>query len=144
MDDSQKDKKIKNFCLRRHIEKTLRASFKKTPLYNEAKRQAREEYFEESKHGKLLRRVHYKCAKCGRYFRDGGGEIAVDHIEPVISLEEGFRNFDEYIARLFCPQSNLQVLCNYKGERDGVKSCHKLKTAKERATATTYKRKGLR
>lgn len=131
-----KVKKKKEFSLKSHIEKTLRGSFKRTPLYNDAKKLAKEEYFESSpKTGKPLRRVHFKCAKCGRFFRDETGNIAVDHIEPVISLEEGFTNFDEYIRRLFCDQSNLQVLCNYKDERDGVRSCHKIKTAEERATA---------
>jgi hypothetical protein len=133
-------KKAKKFSIKNHVEKTLRASFKKTPLYNEAKRLAKEEYFEKSKNGKLVRRVRYKCAKCGRYFKDGGGEIAVDHIEPVISLNDGFTNFDEYIKRLFCDQSNLQVLCNYKGEREGIKSCHKIKTAEERAISALNKK----
>lgn len=133
---AKKEKKKQEFNLKVHIEKTLRGSFKKTPLYNDAKKLAKEEYFEpSSKTGKPLRRVHFKCAKCGRYFRDEAGNIAVDHIEPVISLEEGFTNFDSYIKRLFCDQSNLQVLCNYKDEQDGVRSCHKIKTSEERAQA---------
>lgn len=123
------------------MEKTLRASFKKTPMFSEALKRAKEEYFEESKNGKKLRRVRYKCNGCGRYFKNKGGEIAVDHIEPVISLEDGFVNMDVYISRLFCSVDNLQVLCNYPGERDGVKSCHKIKTATERALAALNKRK---
>ena len=130
----KKPKKKKEFSLKNHIEKSLRASFRKAPVYNEAKRRAKEEYFETSKHGKPLRRVHYKCAQCGKFFLDKTGfkEIAVDHISPVIDTATGWVDYNTYIDRLFCSVDNLQILCNYAGERDGVRSCHKLKTAKEK------------
>lgn len=62
---------------------------------------------------------HYLCALCEGEFP--AKEVEVDHIEPVIS-SKGFTSWDDYIARLFCDKSNLQVLC---------RSCHKIKSYNE-------------
>ena len=62
---------------------------------------------------------HYLCALCEGEFPSK--EVEVDHIEPVIS-SKGFTSWDDYIARLFCDKSNLQVVC---------KSCHKIKSYNE-------------
>jgi 5-methylcytosine-specific restriction endonuclease McrA len=135
-------KKPKNFSLRNHIEKTLRDSFRKTPMYNEAKRRAKEDYFEPSKNGKPMRRVHYKCASCGLHFLDKTGfkQIALDHILPVIDPLVGWVDYNTYIERLFCSIDNLQVLC---------KPCHSKKsiaeggTRKQTRTEKTAKEKGI-
>ena len=99
----------------------------------------------QTKKGKPVYRVAYICAHCGKAFRDKGieevidengntvkrkfrAEIAVDHIEPVIPVT-GRTTWDDYIDRLF--NGKLQILCNYKGIRDGKKSCHALKTLAE-------------
>lgn len=63
---------------------------------------------------------HYLCKKCKKDFP--AKEVSCDHISPVVS-SEGFSSWDEFIARLFCEQENLQVLCN---------ECHKVKTNLER------------
>lgn len=63
--------------------------------------------------------AHYKCAKCG--FEFPAKEVQVDHKKPVIS-EKGFTTWDDYVEKLFCEETNLQVLC--------VK-CHKAKTKLE-------------
>lgn len=88
-------------------------------------------------------RVMYRCAKCGRLFFDyeylpkkkGGFKktamVAIDHIDPVVPVDRDKISWDEYIARLFCDVSNLQVLCNYPGEYDEQRSCHSLKTKEE-------------
>ncbi len=46
---------------------------------------------------------------------------AVDHIQPITGAKH--LTWDEYINRMFCDTSNLQVLC---------KECHRLKTNDER------------
>ena len=64
-------------------------------------------------------RGRYKCKCCGKLF--SGKEIQCDHIEEVGK----FVDWNTFIERLFCPASNLQVLC---------KACHLSKTneAKEK------------
>lgn len=132
----------KAFDQKEFIVKTLRGAFKKTPMYREAKARAKEEFFEDSKHGKPMRRVRFICAKCqGRFLdRKGAKEIAVDHIVPVVDTEVGWTDYNDLVIRLYCSSDNLQVLCNYKGERDGKKSCHKIKTAEERAHAAAARK----
>jgi hypothetical protein len=94
------------------------------------------EYWIEGKTG-MLRRVHYTCAQCGRKFsiRD----VAVDHKEDIGI----FSTWDEFVERLFCDVSNLQILCNYANkdmeQHGNVKSCHRQKCAEEAA-----KRKAIR
>lgn len=59
----------------------------------------------------------YKCAKCGGGF--GPKYIDLDHITPVISVQDGFVDWNTYIDRLFVDEKSYQVLC---------KECHKQKT----------------
>ena len=60
---------------------------------------------------------HYLCASCGGFFV--ARDVQVDHIDPVVSPEEGFQDWWTYMNRLYCEAENLQVLC---------KPCHKDKT----------------
>jgi len=64
---------------------------------------------------------HYTCAKCQEDYTSK--DVEVDHIEPVVSVGDGFIDWNVFIERLFCPIENLQVLC---------KPCHKKKTKEER------------
>ena len=64
---------------------------------------------------------HYKCASCNESFV--ASDVQVDHINPVVSPKEGFKNWQTFINRLYCEIDNLQVLC---------KKCHKEKTNAER------------
>ena len=64
---------------------------------------------------------HYLCASCGGFFV--ARDVQVDHIDPVVSPEEGFQDWWIYMNRLYCEAENLQVLC---------KPCHKDKTNAER------------
>lgn len=70
----------------------------------------------------------YKCMGCLNVAKMKGHHI--DHIDPVVDPKVGFVNWDTYIARLFCPASNLQLLCE---------ACHTDKTAKERLIRKEYK-----
>jgi 5-methylcytosine-specific restriction endonuclease McrA len=52
-------------------------------------------------------------------------DLRIDHVEPVVSTTPQERwSWDIYIARLFCPASNLQPICE---------ACHDVKTKAERA-----------
>lgn len=137
--------KIEDFRLKEFVTGVLRRSYKKTPMYGLARAAAKHEYIEYSKHGKPMRRVHYKCALCGRFFNDKPGErdIAVDHIDPIIRPDVGFEGFDVWIPRHFL--GTVQVLCNYSKDKEkemgGIKSCHKAKTAEENKIRTETKKR---
>lgn len=58
------------------------------------------------KNGRDKYRFKYLCAACKEYFNDN--EVEVDHIEEVGPFKG---NFDDYIKRMYCDLTNLQVLC---------------------------------
>lgn len=63
----------------------------------------------------------YQCAKCKGWF--SAKEVSVDHIIPAGSLKSG-DDLKSFVAKLFCEQENLQVLCLPE---------HQEKTNRERA-----------
>jgi 5-methylcytosine-specific restriction endonuclease McrA len=73
---------------------------------------------------------HYRCSSCQGSFVNT--DIEVDHIHPVVDVKVGFVSWDEYIKRLYCKASELQVLC---------KPCHKAKSAHENAARRENKGK---
>lgn len=72
----------------------------------------------------------YICKKCKATFP--GKDVQVDHIKVVVPLNKTIHDmsYDEIVKRMFCPISNLQVLC---------KSCHSKKTTHERKERTKWK-----
>jgi 5-methylcytosine-specific restriction endonuclease McrA len=69
--------------------------------------------------GKMSNR--YKCAACGDMFKQA--DVQVDHIDPVVSVEGGFIDWNIYIKRMYCEVDGFQVLCS---------QCHNVKTQNER------------
>ena len=67
--------------------------------------------------------VQYHCEVCNTWV--GSSYVAVDHIEPVISVDDGFIDWNVFVDRLYCDKSNLQRICD---------ECHDKKTYKERIT----------
>ena len=69
--------------------------------------------------------VYYDCASCGGQYQKAN--VQVDHKTPIGKQPPwpptGDGSWDRYIARVFCPQENLQVLC---------KPCHKAKSKQEK------------
>ena len=65
--------------------------------------------------------VQYQCNVCSVWTKSKA--IAVDHIVPVVSVQDGFIDWNTFVERLFCDASNLQVICD---------SCHNSKTNQER------------
>lgn len=59
-------------------------------------------------------------------------KLDIDHINPVVPVEEGFTTWDQYIASKFVQADKLQGIC---------KDCHKEKTKKENAARREAKRK---
>lgn len=77
---------------------------------------------------KLVRNF-YRCAICKRVFSRKG--VSVDHIEPVISPQQGWQGWEDYIYRLFCKVDGFQIICS---------NDHDEKTAWERKVRLKYKR----
>lgn len=69
-----------------------------------------------------VERGKYRCSMCEGAGVDklyGPKEIVMDHVDPVISVEDGFIDWNTYLKRLFCPENGWQVLCS---------ACHDIKT----------------
>lgn len=64
----------------------------------------------------------YPCKHCKELFL--ANETDVDHIDPVVSIEHGFVDFNTFIDRLYVGVDEYQILC---------KACHKVKSKKENA-----------
>lgn len=71
----------------------------------------------------------YECQACKKAF--GPKQINLDHKIPVVSIKDGFTNFNDYIERLFCDVENFSVLCLF---------CHEQKTAVEDAQRSINKK----
>lgn len=73
----------------------------------------------------------FKCALCGK--PEAKSYAEVDHITPKIRISETFdtMNLDDYIDRVWCNPSNLQVVC---------KPCHRLKSTEENKLRRKYRR----
>jgi 5-methylcytosine-specific restriction endonuclease McrA len=86
-----------------------------------ATNRTREEYYILSKKGKPMKRVKYTCADCGK--KDlKRSEMDLDHKIPVVDVNTGFTNWEDFINGLFCDEENLWLIC---------KPCHEAKTAEE-------------
>jgi 5-methylcytosine-specific restriction endonuclease McrA len=131
-----KKKKKPKYNKNSQIRSAIRRTFSRSPLVQEVKKDARTEHEQLKKDGTPAKRkaVRYKCAECGKLFMSK--DIAIDHIEPVIPLDETFQTWDDFVERLFCDKNNLQVLCSYRlkdiDKHGGEKSCHHKKTQLER------------
>lgn len=55
-----------------------------------------------------------------------------DHIDPIISVKEGFVDWNNLVERMFCPEENWQKLC---------KTCHDIKTKKETQERKEWRKK---
>lgn len=100
--------------------------FSRSPLVREVLEESRQEFPRYKKDGTRHKKnwVKRQCQVCDQWV--GASHIAVDHIDPVISVEHGKQDWNEFIDRLCCNTSgkaNLQRICD---------PCHDKKTAKER------------
>jgi 5-methylcytosine-specific restriction endonuclease McrA len=105
------------------IRGALRRVFSRSPVIREVLTRVRREIPRYNKDGSRAKKdaVQYLCNVCNEYV--GSTKIAVDHISPVVSVEDGFIDLNTFRERLFCNASNLQVICD---------ECHNAKTQEER------------
>ncbi len=68
-----------------------------------------------------VERGSYQCNICKQVgFKRQ--QLHVDHINPVVSVEDGFQSLDEFVSRLYVDEHELQALCL---------TCHEIKTNTE-------------
>lgn len=105
------------------IRGAIRRTFSRSPIVREVLMDGRREVPKYNKDGTLAKKpaVQYQCQVCSSWV--SSTMIAVDHVIPVISTEDGFKGWDIFVERLFCNKDNLQRICD---------PCHDTKTAKER------------
>ena len=105
------------------IRGALRRAFARSPLVHEVMMESRREVPRYNKDGSRAKKdwVQRQCQVCDQWV--GSSHIVVDHIDPVVSVDDGFEDWNVFIARLWCDRSNLQRICD---------PCHDKKTAKER------------
>ena len=78
-----------------------------------------------------IARNTYICSNCRN--KVGNKDICVDHKNPVVSVEDGFVDWNVYIQRMFVESDGLTALC---------KKCHDFKTLvenKQRKANAKYK-----
>jgi 5-methylcytosine-specific restriction endonuclease McrA len=105
------------------IRGAIRRTFSRSPVVREVLQKVRREVPKYNKDGSRAKKdsVQYQCNMCKEYV--GSTKIAVDHIEPVIHPVHGFKDWNQFVDRLFCDASNLQPICQH---------CHQAKTNSER------------
>ncbi len=105
------------------IRGALRRAFSRSPIVQEVMAASRREVPRFNKDGSRHKKnwVQRQCEVCGEWVSTS--KMAVDHKIPVISIEHGKKDWNEFIARLWCDKSNLQRICD---------PCHDKKTYAER------------
>lgn len=110
------------------IRGALRRAFARSPIVQEIMAESRREVPRYKKNGSLAKKPHVQrqCQVCDQWV--GSSKISVDHIEPVVSVDEGFIDWNAFVARLWCSKENLQRICD---------TCHDAKTYKEKIARLT-------
>jgi 5-methylcytosine-specific restriction endonuclease McrA len=110
------------------IRGALRRQFSRSPIVREVLMKVRREVAKFNKDGSRAKKdaVQYRCNPCGQWTKSTA--VSVDHISPVIDVQDGFVDWNQFVQRLFCDASNLQVICD---------TCHNAKTQGERIARLT-------
>ena len=108
------------------IRGALRRAFARSPLVQQKMMESRREVARYNKDGSRHKKnwVQRQCEVCSNW--SSTSKMAVDHIDPVISVEHGKQDWNVFIDRLWCNTlgiANLQRICD---------DCHNKKTAQER------------
>ena len=112
------------------IRGALRRCFARSPLVVEKMQESRRTVPRYLKDGTRAKKdwVQRQCEVCNNWV--GSTKIVIDHKDPVVSVTEGFVDWNEFVDRLWCPKDNLQRICS---------TCHDLKTQTERISRLLLK-----
>jgi len=107
------------------IRGAIRRIFTRSPIVREVLMAGRREVPKYNKDGARAKKnaVQYECQVCSAWV--GSTQVVVDHIKPVISVTDGFVDWNVFVDRLFCDKSNLQRICD---------TCHDKKTYDEKVS----------
>jgi cytochrome c553 len=113
------------------IRGALRRAFSRSPLVREVLEESRQEFPRYKKDGTRHKKnwVKRQCQVCNQWV--SSSHIAVDHIDPVISVARGKEDWNTFVDRLWCNtlgKANLQRICD---------TCHDAKTQGERIARLT-------
>jgi len=105
------------------IRGALRRAFARSPLVQEVMNESRREMPRYKQDGTRHKKnwVQRQCEVCNNW--ESSSKMAVDHKVPVVSVDDGFQDWNEFIDRLWCDKGNLQRICD---------TCHDKKTSQER------------
>lgn len=113
---------------RRYVVNKLRQISRYWPYKNKAKNAAKQQvqcgFY---KNGKPKYKNKYKCNHCKDLFDN----VEMDHIQPVVNTNDGFRDWNTYINGILCLDSNFQALCE---------NCHSIKTTSENIVRKSRKK----
>lgn len=112
------------------IRGALRRAFARSPVVKEKMMEARMEIPRYKKDGTLAKKPHvrYQCETCTEWV--SSTKIEIDHVKPVISVDDGFVDWNTFIDMLWCDKENLKRCCS---------SCHDAKTHAEMVARLTIK-----
>ena len=108
------------------IRGALRRVFARSPIVKEVMDEGKRYVPHYNKDGSRSKkdRVEHHCQVCDKWYP--AKNVEVDHIDPVISTDDGFVDWNTFVKRLFyCGKEKLQRICDW---------CHNAKTALERFT----------
>jgi hypothetical protein len=92
---------------------SLKRTFSRSPMVRDflSKYRREQEWFKKDNTKAKKPKVFYKCFKCQQEFNSNN--VQVDHIEPVVpvNIPAKHLSMNTLIDRLFCDESNLQILC---------------------------------
>jgi 5-methylcytosine-specific restriction endonuclease McrA len=87
-------------------------------------------YYIKSKKNTDVKRVSFECSSCHTKGLTSK-QIALDHVLPVVDVKNGWTNWEDFINRLFCDESNFSLICE---------PCHLIKSGTE-MTERAFNRK---
>jgi 5-methylcytosine-specific restriction endonuclease McrA len=115
------------------VRSAIRRAFARSPKVRDVMNAGKRKVSHLNKDGSRAKvdRVEFNCQVCHSWV-PAKLMSGVDHIIPVVSVEEGFRDWNTYISRIDCDPKNLQRIC---------KKCHDFKSLIERRTRQVLKDK---
>lgn len=95
------------------VRSAIRRAFARSPKVQEIMNAGKRKIPHYNKDGSRAKvdRVEFNCQVCNKWY-PAKLMSGVDHIEPVVSVEDGFIDWNTYIARIDCDIKNLQRICD--------------------------------